>query len=263
MIIGKEIRLKRFINKDNRTLIMPLDHGVEGVFDKLVDMPKIISKFQSKSDAFILRRGSINKSHRELNGKSIIMRISCLSGVAKPEMPTYESFISSIEEAIRLGADAIVATIWFGSTKENELVEAFGKLGDLCNKYGMPLIGECLIAPESGIKATDVNANIMASRTLSEEGADIVKVLYTGDKEGFKKVVDYSLVPIVTAGGDASGTDLEFLKNVEDMISAGAIGTSIGRNIWNRDNNIEILNAIDGIIKKNMTAKKAYEIFLK
>ena len=38
MDIGKEIRLRRFIDSSNKTLIMPLDHGVEGVFGKFSDM---------------------------------------------------------------------------------------------------------------------------------------------------------------------------------------------------------------------------------
>jgi len=264
MHVGKEIRLRRFIDDNNKTIIMPLDHGVEGVFDRIAKMDKCIEELAEKSDAFILRRGSVRNAYKSLiNKSSIILRVSCTTAIKKQPMPTYESFVATLESAIRLGADAVIATVWFGTTKENECIKAFGELADLCDRYGMPLIGESLICQDSGLDPKDEKANIIAARTLAEEGADIVKVLYTGSVESFDKVINYSLVPVVTAGGDTKGTDMDFLKDVEDMMKAGAIGTSIGRNIWNRSNYIDILNAVDGIVKKGMTAKEAYETFCK
>lgn len=264
MSIGKEIRLKRFIDDSNKTLIMPLDHGVEGVFNRLSRMDKCIEELADKSDAFILRRGSVKNAYKSLvNKSSIILRVSCTTTIGKQPMPTYESFVASLESAIRLGADAVIATVWFGTTKENECIKSFGELADLCDRYGMPLIGESLICQDAGLDPKSEKENIAAARTLAEEGADIVKVLYTGSMESFEKVVNYSLVPVVTAGGDTSGTDMDFLQDVEDMMKAGAIGTSIGRNIWNRENYMEMLNAVDGIVKKGMNAKEAYDTFLK
>lgn len=263
LIIGKDIRLSRFV-KDGKTLIMPLDHGVEGVFDRLSNMNKFVGELANKSDAFILRRGSVKQAYRALNTKSsIILRVTCTTIIDKQPMPTYESFVTSIESAIRLGADAVVATIWFGTIKENECIENFGKLADICDRYGIPLIGESLISNDSGLDPKDERANIMAARTLAEEGADIVKVLYTGTPQGFEKIVNYSMVPVVTAGGDTNGDDLDFLIDVENMVKAGAIGTSIGRNIWNRKNPIGVLNAVDSIIKKGYDAKNAFNEFLK
>lgn len=263
MNIGKEIRLSKFI-QNNKTLIMPLDHGVEGVFSKLGRMNNFVSELSEKSDAFVLRRGAIKNTYKQLiNRASIILRVTCATTVEKQESPTYENFVASIEEALRLGADAVMATVWFGSVHENNSIKDFGKLAELCERYGMPLIGEPLICQDSGLDPKDEMANIIAARTLSEEGADIIKVIYTGTYDSFRNVVNYCLVPVITAGGDRSGSEIEFLTDVENMIKAGAIGTSIGRNIWNRDKHLQVLNAVDGIIKKGMTAHEAFNIFLK
>lgn len=264
MNIGKEIRLRRFINDYNKTLIMPLDHGVEGVFDRLSNMDKFVSQLSDKSDAFILRRGSVKNSYKSLiNKSSIILRVTCTTSIEKQQTPTYESFVTSVEEAMRLGADALIATVWFGTVKENECIESFGMLADVCDRYGMPLIAEGLICQDAGLDPKGEKENIIAARTLAEEGADVVKVLYTGSPSSFEKVTNYCLVPVVTAGGDNNGTDMEFLKDVEDMMKSGAIGTSIGRNIWNRPNYLGVLNAVDGIIKKGMSAEEAYKEFLR
>lgn len=264
MGVGKEIRLRRFINEKGKTLIMPLDHGVEGTFDKLEQMDSFVKELSCKSDAFILRRGSIKTAYKSLiNKASIIMRVTCTTTVPKNDVSTYETFITGVEEGIRLGADALVATVWFGSKEENRSIEQFGHLADLCDRYEMPLIGECLIAPESGLDPKDEKANIIAARTLAEEGADIVKVLYTGSLKSFENVVNYCLVPVVTAGGDTSGTNMDFLKDVENMMKGGAIGTSIGRNIWNREDNMKILNCVDAIIKEGISAEKAFSNFMK
>jgi len=75
MDIGKEIRLRRFIDSSNKTLIMPLDHGVEGVFGKFSDMGNFINQLADKSDAFILRKGTVKNSYKNLINKSSIIQL--------------------------------------------------------------------------------------------------------------------------------------------------------------------------------------------
>ena len=73
----------------------------------------------------------------------------------------------------------------------------------------------------------------------------------TGDKDGFREIVKSTPVPIVIAGGPKKkGLDEEFLAMVKDVISAGARGICIGRNVWQRENIKEMISALTQIVHK-------------
>ncbi len=57
---------------------------------------------------------------------------------------------SSIDEAMRVGADCIVHTVVLGHPRENEMFHNFGILADEARKVGMPLMGE--IALSEGLR---------------------------------------------------------------------------------------------------------------
>jgi len=46
-------------------------------------------------------------------------------------------------------------------------------------------------------------------------------------------------VPVLMSGGPKTKTDEEFLRQVEEVISVGALGVAVGRNVWQRKNAVE------------------------
>ncbi len=71
-----------------------------------------------------------------------------------------------------------------------------------------------------------------AARLGYELGADIVQTNYTGDVESFRNVVNNVRVPIVVAGGPKTNSASECLRNVYESVKGGAVGVSIGRNVF-------------------------------
>ena len=98
-------------------------------------------------------------------------------------------------------------------------------------------------------KTTDVNPVRYAARLGAEIGVDVVKTYYTGSKESFERVVEDCFVPIVVAGGIKTKREEEFLRIVKDVMAAGASGIAVGRNVWMRENAIEMLKRIRGVVK--------------
>jgi DhnA family fructose-bisphosphate aldolase class Ia len=96
-----------------------------------------------------------------------------------------------------------------------------------------------------------------AARLGAELGADIVKVSYTGDPDGFRKVVEGTPVPVVIAGGPRIDSDRRLLQMVRDAMDAGAAGTSIGRNIFQHRDPTLMCRAICAIVHQNRSVEEA------
>ena len=81
-----------------------------------------------------------------------------------------------------------------------------------------------------------------------ELGADIVKVPYTGDMESFSDVVSSCCVPVVIAGGERMDSTRDVLQMVHDAIKAGGAGISMGRNVFQHPNRIQLVRALRAIV---------------
>ena len=119
--------------------------------------------------------------------------------------------------------------------------------------------GRTIIVPmDHGIKDQfDVKYVKHAARVGAELGADIVKVNYTGSPESFQEVIAGCPVPVVIAGGEKMETDQELLTMVEGALAAGGCGVSIGRNIFQHEDPIAIIQAIDILVHKNKSIEEA------
>ena len=91
-----------------------------------------------------------------------------------------------------------------------------------------------------------------------EEG--IVKVPYTGDMESFSDVVSACCVPVVIAGGERMDSTRDVLQMVHDAIKAGGAGISMGRNVFQHPNRIQLVRALRAIVHENATVEEALAI---
>ena len=96
-------------------------------------------------------------------------------------------------------------------------------------------------------------------RLCTELGADIVKTNWPGDDESFARLVEAANgVPVVLAGGSRLD-DLELLTRMEAAMRAGAIGCSVGRNIFMHDSPERLTRALSRVIRERWTAERAHE----
>jgi fructose-bisphosphate aldolase/2-amino-3,7-dideoxy-D-threo-hept-6-ulosonate synthase len=140
------------------------------------------------------------------------------------------------------------------------MLEQLGKVSRLCKRWGMPLIAMMYPRGPEIKNEFDVEAVKHAARIGSELGVDIIKTNYTGSYETFKEVIESCPAPIIIAGGPKMSCDKEFLTMVYDAIRAGAIGVSVGRNIFQHENVTGITKAVYGIVHKNKTVEELIEL---
>lgn len=243
---GKEFRLSRILQK-GKALIVPMDHGVTiGPVKGLIDIQATIEKVAKGGATAILLHKGLLRILQTPPGCGTILHISASTNLS--EIPNWKVIVGSVEEAIRLGVDAISIHINLGSTHEQQMLESFGMISDACDKWQIPLLS--MVYPR-GINIKNPYDPVVvshAARLGAELGADIIKTNYTGDYESFKDVVDGCPVPIIIAGGPKTDTTAEFLKTVQDALQAGAIGVAAGRNVFQDDNPTQMVAAISRII---------------
>lgn len=256
--LGKKRRLKRILGDDNRTVIVPMDHGVTvGPIAGIMDMQDTVNKLLLGGiDAVLVNRG-VAKSV-DTGNAGLIVHL-CGSTKHCPD-PNSKIQICSVEDAVRLGADAVSVHINIGAKQENRMLATLGNVACKCDDYGMPLLA--MMYPRGpSIKnqhALDVVAH--AARLGAELGADIVKTNYTGDAESFKKVVNGCHVPVVIAGGPKVETAREVLQMTSDSLKAGGAGVSIGRNVFQHENPTKMVKALSALIHSGASVNEAAKI---
>lgn len=255
---GKKRRLKRIFRDDERTVIVPMDHGVTvGPVAGLVNMQEIINKLlQGGVDAVVLHRGVAK--HVDIGNAGLIVH---LSGITKLGLdPNNKVQVCSVEEAVRIGADTVSVHVNVGAEQEDKMLAKLGRVADDCDKYGVPLLA--MMYPRGPkIKnqhAVDVVAH--AARLGAELGADFIKTNYTGDVDTFKEVVRSCYIPVIIAGGPKVDTVREVLQMVHDSIKAGGSGLSIGRNVFQHENPTLMVKALSAIVHNGASVDESLKI---
>jgi predicted phospho-2-dehydro-3-deoxyheptonate aldolase len=255
---GKKRRLKRILRDDNRTVIVPMDHGVTiGPIAGITNMQDIVNKLLLGGvDAVLINRG-VAKSVDTGNAGLIVH----LSGSTKhcPD-PNSKVQICSVEDAVRVGADAVSVHINVGAKQEDRMLAMLGNVACKCDDYGMPLLAMMYPRGPNIKDQHALDAVAHASRLGAELGADVIKTNYTGDAESFKKVVSCCHVPVIIAGGPKVDTVRDVLQMVSDSLKAGGAGVSIGRNVFQHENPAKMVKALSALVHRGASISEAANI---
>lgn len=258
-MIGKQIRLERIVNRNTgRTVIIPMDHGVTmGPIAGLENMSETIDKVTNGgANAIIIHKGMVGSGHRGA-GKDIglIIHLSAstsLSPDANAKVP-----VCSVEEALKLGADAVSIHVNLGAATEGAMLAHMGQVSNACREWGIPFVAMMYPRGEKIKNPFDVKHVKHAARVAAELGADIVKVNYTGSTETFREVVSGCPVPVVIAGGEKMDTDKEVFEMVAGALEAGAAGVSIGRNAFQHDDPDKAIRALAMLVNEGSSVTDA------
>jgi len=258
-MVGKRIRLERIINRNSgKTVIIPMDHGVTiGPVDGLSDMRSTISKVVGGgANAILMHKGIVRAGHRG-TGRDVGLIIHLSAGTSLSPDPNAKELVCSVEEALKLGADAVSIHINLGAETDREMLRQMGQVSERCLEWQMPLVAMMYTRGPKIKNEYDAENVKHAARVGAELGADIVKVTYTGDPESFSQVVQGCSVPVVIAGGPRMGSDEEIFKMVSGALQAGCAGVSIGRNAFQHDNPEKMVAALSRMVHQGQSAEDA------
>ncbi|KPA15781.1 fructose-bisphosphate aldolase [Candidatus Magnetomorum sp. HK-1] len=261
-MIGKAIRLERIINRNTgRCLIVPMDHGVSvGPIFGITDMKSAMAQVaDGGANAVVVHKGIVGSGHRQSGpDMGLIVHLSASTSLAVE--PNSKTLVCSVEEAIKIGADAVSVHINIGDSNEKQMLKDVGEISYKATEWGIPLLA--MVYPRGPKISDEYDPKVVrhAARLGAELGADVVKVSYTGDPESFKTVVDGCHVPVVIAGGPKMESDKAILEMVKGAIDSGAVGTSIGRNVFQHKNPSQMVQAMTRIVHHNASVEEALEI---
>jgi class I fructose-bisphosphate aldolase len=261
-MIGKAIRLERIIDRNSgKTVIIPMDHGVTvGPIEGLTDMRLTISKMVAGgANAILMHKGLVRAGHRGA-GRDVGLIIHLSAGTSLSPDPNAKELVCTVEEAIKLGADAVSIHINLGAETDNEMLRQFGLVSERCSEWQMPLIAMMYTRGPKIQDEFNVKNVKLAARAGAELGADIVKVSYTGSPETFAEVVQGCPVPVVIAGGPKMGSDEDIFRMAEGALKAGAAGLSIGRNAFQHDKPDKMVRALSKMVHEGASVQAAIEI---
>ena len=141
-------------------------------------------------------------------------------------------------------------TIFVGSEHESVMFREFEEIQDEAHDNGLPVIAWMYPRGKAITNEFDRKIYAYAARIGLELGADILKMRYSGNVDDLKWVMRAAGKAKLLVAGGAKQDEAALLKEVEDVIEAGAFGMAIGRNIWQSGNPLELTKKIKKIVFK-------------
>jgi fructose-bisphosphate aldolase, class I len=262
MNLGKQIRLNRiFSHPSGRLCSVAVDHFIG--YGKLLpagglsNLPAAIAKIaKAQPSAITMTKGAAMGCWAPYAGKiPLIIQAVCFTTDDR-----VIEYMTSPEECVRLGADAMAIAIGICGPNEGKFIKILVEGVAQAAKYDLPVIAHIYPRDFSGPAPRivfDPEGIMWAARIGIEAGADVIKVGYTGDPNSFGKVVESSPVPVVAAGGPKAKNLRQALVSMAEVVQAGGRGATIGRNVWGVSKTAEALRAFKAVILKGQSVDAA------
>ena len=254
---GMKNRLARIFNpKSGNTVMLAFDHGYfMGATAGLERMDVTIAPLCEYADVLMATRGAIRTCIPPTANKAICLRATHDTSVLFEDLSTGSGMALDFEDAIRMNASALAIQCFIGGSGEAASLEALCRAADQGMKFGIPVLGVTAVGKEM---ARNEKYFMLATRMLAELGATFVKTYYI--EEGFENVVAACPVPIVIAGGKKLPEN-EALEMAYKAIQSGAKGVDMGRNVFQSEHSVEMIQAIRKVVHEGFTGKEAFEFF--
>ena len=281
--VGKKVRLHRLLYSygpgNGRLMILPIDQGLEhGPVDFLDNLDAEHPHFQFELavkggfSAIACHIGLAEKYYREYAGKiPLVLKINGRTNIPSNDL-AFSPCDATVEDAVRLGADAVGYTLFVGSPRQDDDIAQLSMVREQCRLAGMPLIvwaypRGSAVDEKGGIDT--LYAVDYAARTAQELGADVIKINFPQPvnkfcPKGYQQTADWDLSKrvdkvvnsagrsIVIFSGGSKIPEEELLNLLKTSVANGGSGAIFGRNLWQRpfDEAVALAHKIRDILRQ-------------
>lgn len=252
---GMKNRLARIFNpKTGRTVMLAVDHGYfQGPTTGLERIDINILPLVPYADTLMLTRGILRSIVPPSVSQSIVLRVSGGTSILK-ELSNEEIAVD-IEDSIRLNVCAMAVQVFIGGEYERQSIINMTKMVDFGTRYGIPTLAVTAVGKDM---TKDARYFRLATRICAELGAHYIKTYYVED--GFETVTASCPVPIVMAGGKKL-PELDALTMAYRAVQEGASGVDMGRNIFQSESPVAMIQAVKAVVHNNETPEKAFDLY--
>ena len=252
---GMQNRLARIFNPaSGRTVMLAFDHGYfQGPTTGLERMDLSIVPLIPHADVLMCTRGALRQVIPPSATNALVLR--CSGGQSILTELSRETIAVDIEDAVRLNAAAITTQIYIGAEYEHQSIKNLIQLIDTGNRVGIPTMAVTGVGVDM---KRDARYFGLATRIAAELGAHYVKSYFV--EEGFERVCAGCPVPIVIAGGKKL-PELDALTMAYKSIDQGAAGVDMGRNIFQSEDPVAMIQAVGAVVHKMEKPQQAFQLF--
>jgi len=252
---GMQNRLSRIFNpKTGRTVMLAFDHGYfQGATTGLERVDVNIMPLAPFADTLMLTRGILRSIVPPSQTQAIVMRAS--GGTSMLKELSNEKISVDIEDSIRMNVSAMAVQVFVGGEHEKQSIINMTNLIDQGTRYGIPTLAVTAVGKEM---VRDARYFRLATRICAELGAHYIKTYYV--EKDFETVTASCPVPIVIAGGKKL-PELAALQMAYNAIQQGAAGVDMGRNIFQSEAPVPMIQAVRAVVHQNETPEKAFELY--
>jgi len=234
------------------SVMFAIDHGYfMGPTTGLENPQETVLPLLPYADSLMLTRGILQYCIPKRTNMPIVLRVSSGNSILNDDLSNEELCVS-LEDAIRLNASAAAFSIYVGAEHEHQSIVNFSKLVNEAHRFGIPVLAVTAVGKEMD---RDLRYLSLASRMAVELGADIVKTYYCDD---FDKLVNICHVPVVIAGGKKI-PEADALQLAHNAISDGASGVDMGRNIFQAESPVNMIQAVRSVVVDGVAPADAYK----
>nr|MBA2597277.1 hypothetical protein [Chloroflexia bacterium] len=164
---------------------------------------------------------------------------------------------TAIREAMLLGADMgkFIFTPWNPLAPDS--LARTRHMVSVAHDAGLPMMVEPIpVSFEETSAHTPENIG-KGAKMACELDSDIVKMQFSGDLDTFQEIMSTLYRPVVILGGPGRNNERAVLQDIRHAMDAGAIGTTIGRNIWEHQSPSRMVAALAAIVHEDASVDVA------
>lgn len=251
---GMRHRLSRIFARNGRTVMLAFDHGYfQGPTSGLERVDLSIVPLAPYADALMATRGIVRSVIPADSGNALVLRASGGPSILK-ELSN-ERIAMDMADAVRIDAAAVAVQVFVGGEFETQSITNLTRQIDAGLGVGIPVLGVTAVGREL---VRDARYLGLATRIIAELGAQLVKTYYC--ESGFEQVTAACPVPVIMAGGKKLPV-AEALEMAFRAVDQGAAGVDMGRNIFQRQDPIAMVQAVRGVVHDGLSAADAHQLY--
>ncbi|MFD0775162.1 2-amino-3,7-dideoxy-D-threo-hept-6-ulosonate synthase [Streptomonospora algeriensis] len=248
---ARSLRLHRLHHHSpSGLMVTPLDHGISDgpVVPAGLSFDQLAGQLAAAGvDAAVVHKGRVRHIRPERFARmSLIIHLNASSRQA-PD-PDAKYLVTAVEDAVRLGADAVSIHVNLGSQDERQQIADLGRVADACERWNLPLMA--MMYPR-GPHIGDPRDPALVEHAVAiavELGADLVKTVFPDSVPDMLRLTASCPVPLLAAGGPARADRSEVVEFVDTVLSGGAVGVAMGRNIVQSASPEQLAGTVAGLV---------------